>query len=86
MHLNATLKGIHVDSGEELGRDFLLAFAMLLMVRRIVPGRTLALEIMGKSGPYLPEGVPYGILVMALATSMGRSDSRIVAPSATMAR
>lgn len=45
------LKDIQVDSGKELGRGFLLAFAMLLMLRRIEPGSILALELMSKSAP-----------------------------------
>lgn len=48
MHPEATWKDVVVDSVEELGLGFLLAFAMLLMLRRIEFGAMSAMEIMGQ--------------------------------------
>lgn len=63
MHPDATLKDILVDSVEELGLGFLLAFAMLLMLRRIELGSMSAIEIMGK--------VIIEAMVMSIGISIG---------------
>lgn len=61
MHPDATLKDILVDSVEELGLGFLLAFAMLLMLRRVELGSMSTIEIMGK------------IIIEAMVMSIGIS-------------
>lgn len=63
MHPDATWKDILVDSVEELGLGFLLAFAMLLMLRRIELGSMSTIEIMGK--------VIIEAMVMSIGISIG---------------
>lgn len=63
MHPDATLKDILVDSVEELGLGFLLAFAMLLMLRRVELASMSAIEIMGK--------VIIEAMVMSIGISVG---------------
>ena len=63
MHPDATLKDLLVDSVEELGLGFLLAFAMLLMLRRVELGSMSTIEIMGK--------VIIEAMVMSIGISVG---------------
>lgn len=63
MHPDATLKDVLVDSVEELGLGFLLAFAMLLMLRRVELGSMATIEIMGK--------VIIEAMVMSIGISVG---------------
>lgn len=63
MHPDATLKDILVDSVEELGLGFLLAFAMLVMLRRVEVGSMSTIEIMGK--------VIVEAMVMSIGISVG---------------
>lgn len=63
MHPESTLKNILVDSVEELGLGFLLAFAMLLMLRRVELGSMSTIEIMGK--------VIIEAMVMSIGVSVG---------------
>lgn len=63
MHPDATLKDLLVDSVEELGLGFLLAFAMLIMLRRVELGSMSTIEIMGK--------VIIEAMVMSIGISVG---------------
>ncbi|MPR35876.1 TIGR02587 family membrane protein [Salmonirosea aquatica] len=63
MHPDASWKDVLVDSVEELGLGFLLAFAMLLMLRRIELGSMSTIEIMGK--------VIIEAMVMSIGISIG---------------
>jgi putative integral membrane protein (TIGR02587 family) len=63
MHPEATWKDVLVDSVEELGLGFLLAFAILLMLRRIELESMSTIEIMGK--------VIIEAMVMSIGISIG---------------
>jgi len=63
MHPEASWKDVLVDSVEELGLGFVLAFAMMLMLRRIEFGAMSAIEIMGK--------VIIEAMVMSIGISIG---------------
>lgn len=63
MHPEATWKDVLVDSVEELGLGFLLALAMLLMLRRIDLDSMSAIEIMGR--------VIIEAMVMSIGISIG---------------
>ena len=79
MHPDATLKDLLVDSVEELGLGFLLAFAMLIMLRRVELGSMSTIEIMGKviiEAMVMSIGISVGTAQLGVSAGAGPGDCR----------